>query len=486
MAAATAAHAVLARHAERAVRVASTRRAAARPTHGPVATIKSPTVLRKRALHATVQNRVTDGRLERAIIGGQARHTVRGPRRAAHRRCAHFPRGALGLALASLAGRLLGRPSAARCTRGLHAAAAPGASAYAGAPIATRSSAGLVHDASVRSRRSSRGSLSSRTTARLASFQEVQLASRASHDHAHEHDSARERSEPLGECANVLGHSGDYSENRFRWSSPNRWPIRPRAETCFVDRRDLFSTSSAFARRRAFRHFDCLVPPPSGDCALEDSVMSRPLPRPWLRAVAAPTEVRSVSDAELVEAVARGDRSVAGELHDRLIGVIDQTVYRVLGRRESDHDDLIQASFEQVVRSLASRAFNGGCSLQTWASRITTHVALNAIRSRQRERRVMVHTDHPGKDTAPSGGERRAEARLELARLQHHLSAMNERHSEILILHDVHGHDLSEIALMLELTVAAAQSRLVRGRRDLRARIEKDSVVHSASQRGKG
>ncbi len=210
----------------------------------------------------------------------------------------------------------------------------------------------------------------------------------------------------------------------------------------------------------------------------------RSLSRPWLRAVAEPAAAPPIPDAQLVEAVARGDNRVAGELHDRLIGVIDQTVYRVLGRRESDHDDLIQASFEQVVRSLAARSFNGACSLQTWAARITTHVALNSIRSRRRERKVLVQTDHPTGETVSAGGERRAEARLELRRLQHHLSAMNERYAEILLLHDVHGHDLNEIALMLEVTVAAAQSRLVRGRRDLKARIEKDANL-AVTERGK-
>jgi RNA polymerase sigma-70 factor (ECF subfamily) len=214
--------------------------------------------------------------------------------------------------------------------------------------------------------------------------------------------------------------------------------------------------------------------------SVETLVTSRSLTRPWLRAISEPAPAPPITDAELVEAVARGDNRMAGALHDRLIGVIDQTVYRVLGRRESDHDDLIQASFEQVVRSLASRSFNGGCSLQTWAARITTHVALNSIRSRRRERRVLVQTEHPAREIAPAGGERRAEARLELRRLQHHLSSMNERYAEILLLHDVHGHDLHEIALMLELTVAAAQSRLVRGRRDLKARIEKDTNLASA------
>lgn len=209
---------------------------------------------------------------------------------------------------------------------------------------------------------------------------------------------------------------------------------------------------------------------------------TRTAQRPWLRAVSAQEPESPISDLELVRGVEAGDARVAGELHDRLVGVIDQTLYRVLGHREADHDDLVQTSFEQIVRSLVQRSFAGGCSLRTWASRITTHVALNAIRSRQRERRVLVRHDHslgepcPGQ-LAPESGERRAEARMELLHLQRHLAAMNVNYAESIILHDVHGHDLKEIAALLNVTVAAAQSRLVRGRRELKARLDKDAAA---------
>jgi RNA polymerase sigma-70 factor (ECF subfamily) len=200
-----------------------------------------------------------------------------------------------------------------------------------------------------------------------------------------------------------------------------------------------------------------------------------------LRAVPPPPESinppppRAPSDEALIEAVARGDSKVAGALYERLAGIVDRALCRVFGRRESDHDDLVQAAFEQIVLTLTRRRFAGACSLSSWACHVATHVALNALRSRRRERRVLgLAHDTDMLLRVPSrkaSVEDEAGARLDIDRLRVHLAEMPPEKAETLLLHDVFGYELSEIAVLTGASVSAVQSRLVRGRKELHRKL---------------
>jgi RNA polymerase sigma-70 factor, ECF subfamily len=182
---------------------------------------------------------------------------------------------------------------------------------------------------------------------------------------------------------------------------------------------------------------------------------------------------RGPTDEELIEAVQGGDPRVAGELYGRLVGVVDHTLYRVFGRREIDHDDLVQTVFEQIVVTLSRRSYARACSLKTWASSIASHVGFNALRSRRRERGVIDRdaTIEAALTAARSDVEGVASARRELDRVRRQLLGMRPAQAQTVFLHDVLGHELAEIALMMGVSVAAAQSRLVRGRRELYRRL---------------
>jgi RNA polymerase sigma-70 factor, ECF subfamily len=196
--------------------------------------------------------------------------------------------------------------------------------------------------------------------------------------------------------------------------------------------------------------------------------------RPWLQAVSTGSVgQQQLTDEELISAVLDGQDRVTAELYDRLVSVIDKSLYRVFGRREVDHDDLVQATFEQVVLTLTRGSYARNCSLKTWAARISVNVGLNALRSRRRERRVMDHSaEYPPDTAAPVDVERQSDARAALQVVMAELADMNPRRAQAVFLHDVQGHDLVEVAAMTQVSVTAAQSRLVRGRRELLKRLD--------------
>jgi len=212
--------------------------------------------------------------------------------------------------------------------------------------------------------------------------------------------------------------------------------------------------------------------------------MSGPLAKAHLRLVDdAPQngpsgQPRLLRDEAVLAAIARGDTTLSAEICESLLSVVDRTLVRMLGRRESDHDDLVQASLEQIVITIYKGKFAQRCSLSTWAAAIASNVALHAIRKRRTERNLFDLFEDV-EDAAPTvrrptNPETTLLARRDLERVRMHLSNMSERLSRTLVLHDVLGCDLEETAGLMGVSAAAAQSRLSRGRRELTRRLQKD------------
>lgn len=171
----------------------------------------------------------------------------------------------------------------------------------------------------------------------------------------------------------------------------------------------------------------------------------------------------------LLRALRRADPGAAETLYRRLFPAVSRTLWRILQRPTADHEDLVQITFERVIQTLIDGRFNGACSLTTWASSIASHAALDHLRARARERKLFVPQDAlPGwEGTAGPDEERALHARAEVEALQGVLARMNPDHTRAVLLYDVLGHSLAEMATVLGISEAAAQSRLSRGRREL-------------------
>ena len=176
-----------------------------------------------------------------------------------------------------------------------------------------------------------------------------------------------------------------------------------------------------------------------------------------------------------IAAIRRGDTKVGQQLYTRLIRVIDSTLTRVVGPGQPDHDDWVQVTFEEVVRTIYDGRFQGRCRLTSWAASIASHVGLNAIRSRKTERGIFERgepLESPNLAYGASNPEAMLEARDSLRKLREALATLSPGRAEAVLLHDALGYNLSEVAAMTSSSEAAVQSRLVRGRRDLEERLE--------------
>ncbi len=198
-------------------------------------------------------------------------------------------------------------------------------------------------------------------------------------------------------------------------------------------------------------------------------------PRLWLvRSPPAHAAPPSLDDTELLAALRSGDSGAATALHDRARPQVDRTIRRLLGVGDVDHEDVAQQAMIELVTTIDR--YRGECSLDSWTSTITAHAVYKHIRRRRTERRIFgaLDADLLADTRSASKTSREAIARNLMTRVRKHLDALDESKAWTFVLHDVCGYDLREIARITGVTVAAAQTRLVRGRREVHDRIASD------------
>ena len=195
-----------------------------------------------------------------------------------------------------------------------------------------------------------------------------------------------------------------------------------------------------------------------------------------LRKSGVPVEAPPPTQAEILAGVAAGKRWAHAALYDMLYPVVARTLQKILHETSSDYEDLVQTSFERIVRTLTQERAAQVVNLPAWAGSIAAHVALDALRAKIRERRFFDRDDaslpRAVEMVVAPNMERQLEARRQLEWLQETLARMNDDQAQTIVLHDVLGHDLAEVAAMMGASVAAAQRRLSRGHHELLRRAQ--------------
>ena len=156
----------------------------------------------------------------------------------------------------------------------------------------------------------------------------------------------------------------------------------------------------------------------------------------------------------------RGRPTPEQVVRDHSQGVACQ-LRRIFGPR-ADIDDVFQAVFVEVLRSLP--AFKGRSKLKTWIHRITLNVAYQEMRMQYREKAVRtgddletVMADVPCEEDDIARSE-------SLALLYAGLETLDPKKRMAVVLHDVEGYTLKEVAEMLGRPLQTVASQVKTGR----------------------
>jgi len=176
-------------------------------------------------------------------------------------------------------------------------------------------------------------------------------------------------------------------------------------------------------------------------------------------------------DALLVARARTGDEPAFRALVERHASAVARTAMALLGDGD-EADDVGQQAFMQLHRSL--HGFRGDATLRTYLLRITTNLALNALRSRRRRAKRFLREDTAG-DTVPDAAPgalqqlEREELRERLARA---IADLPEPQRLVVMHRLVEARSTKETAEALQLPDGTVLSRLSRGLAALRRTLQ--------------
>lgn len=182
------------------------------------------------------------------------------------------------------------------------------------------------------------------------------------------------------------------------------------------------------------------------------------------------TSSAPAEDAELLIAVAHGDRSAGAALVQRHHSAMCRYAGSLVG---PDADDVVQQAWVDAVRGGAT--YSGQASVRTWLLTLTRHAAFRSKRLRAGQPREHL----PLETVAVAAGwgsdpEMTVAGRLNAERLSCAMATLSSEAREVLTLRELEGLSGPQVALILGVSVPAMKSRLHRGRLELAAAVRKE------------
>ncbi|TQS41475.1 RNA polymerase sigma factor SigM [Cryptosporangium phraense] len=171
-----------------------------------------------------------------------------------------------------------------------------------------------------------------------------------------------------------------------------------------------------------------------------------------------------LDDRGLLHAHVQGDPDAFAELVRRHRDRLWAVALRTIGNAD-DAADALQDALLSAYRSAAS--YRGEAAVTTWMHRIVVNACLDRVRRRQARPTVPLPED----DRAPAAPNDPIASRETAIDVQAALAELPDEQRIALVLVDVQGHPVADVAEMLGVAVGTVKSRCARGRARLALRL---------------
>jgi RNA polymerase sigma-70 factor, ECF subfamily len=186
-----------------------------------------------------------------------------------------------------------------------------------------------------------------------------------------------------------------------------------------------------------------------------------------------PTDVRhhaparELVPAHVIERCRAGDEAAWKELVEATHREVYSLCFRIL-RNPDDAAEATQDAFLKAWRGLKN--FRGDAQFTTWLYRVAANAAISRHRSRARrwDRETRAEPEVLEGIPAVNSIEDAAGARLELETVERGLATLPEMYRSAIVLRDVYGLTIDEMAQQLGVSSVTAKVRLHRARKRLR------------------
>jgi RNA polymerase sigma-70 factor (ECF subfamily) len=160
---------------------------------------------------------------------------------------------------------------------------------------------------------------------------------------------------------------------------------------------------------------------------------------------------------EVVLDVERGSHSAFSELVQATGAQLFQLLSRLLNAERAK--DALQETYARVWAAARRGGYRRGAGVEAWVRRIAVNHALDQLR---RQPLVL--------EARSFDGERHTHARLALHEVLRWISELPDEQRVVLVLKELEGLSMAQVAATLAISEGAAEQRLVRARATLRKR----------------